>query len=112
MFRVYDLYSFIVPRRGLPYTDGRRRGCSGGREMVSVDSCPLTSGRQFILKAGAEDGGSRCRDNVVTPYKEYIIQYHCIHSLPRGRTDGVFSDIMNLTDCDGFSGNSTTTKDS
>ena len=37
-------------------------------------------------------------DNIVTPYKECIIQYHCIHSLRCGRTDRVFSDIMNLTD--------------
>ena len=46
--RVYDLYSFIAPRRGMPFTDGRWRGCSGGRKMFSVDSCQLTSGQRFI----------------------------------------------------------------
>ena len=40
---------------------------------------------------------------VDTPYKECVIQYQCIHSVRRGQTDGVFSDIMNLTDCDEFS---------
>ena len=27
--------------------------------------------------------------NVVTPYKECVIQYYCIHSLRRSQTDGV-----------------------
>ena len=37
------------------------------------------------------------------PHKECVIQYLCIHSLRGGQTDGIFSDIMNLTDCVGFS---------
>ena len=72
----------------MPYTDERRTGCSGGRKMFSVDSCQLNSVLRFILKAGAEDWGSRCRASVVTAYEECIIQYQCIHSLRRGRTDG------------------------
>ena len=36
--------------------------------------------RQFIKKGGEEDGASRCRANIVTPYKKCnIIKMHSVH---------------------------------
>ena len=51
---------------------------SGGREPeVEGDGS-----QRFILKGGAEDGGSRCRVNVVTPYKKCnIINMHSVHTM-------------------------------
>ena len=37
---------------------------------------------RFILKSGAEDGGSRCRANVVTPYEKSLpAAGACMHSV-------------------------------
>ena len=39
--------------------------------------------QRFIKKGGAEDGGSRCRANVVTPYKKSTpVAGACMHSMP------------------------------
>ena len=54
------------------------------RREKDVLSRPLSThfGSAIHLNAGAEDGGSQCRDNVVTPYKECIIQYHVFIHCP------------------------------
>ena len=36
---------------GMPYTDGRRRGCSDGSNMFSVESCQFTSGAYHFSDA-------------------------------------------------------------
>ena len=93
---VYTLVELKSNQIGLLVVELRqRRGCFGRGDVLSR---PLST--HFRLAIYLKSWRRRWRKPVSCqcsyPYKECIIQYHCIHSLRRGQTNEVFSDIYRL----------------